>query len=81
MQKCLAFFPGIDRDLQGHEGLMAAEECLPNRSRFYRVGFEISERSGALPKWCSTAWGERVQASEGFAHVDGLAIHIDPSGA
>lgn len=30
MQKCLAFFPGVDRDLQGYEGLMAAQECLPN---------------------------------------------------
>jgi len=30
MQKCLAFFPGIDRDQQGYEGLMAAQDCLPN---------------------------------------------------
>lgn len=30
LQKCLAFFPGIDRDQQGYEGLMAAQECLPN---------------------------------------------------
>ncbi|MDD4965990.1 HsdR family type I site-specific deoxyribonuclease [Halothiobacillus sp.] len=30
MQKCLAFFPGIDRNQQGYEGLMAAQECLPN---------------------------------------------------
>jgi len=30
VQKCLAFFPGIDRDQQGYEGLMAAQECLPN---------------------------------------------------
>lgn len=30
IQKCLAFFPGIDRDQQGYEGLMAAQECLPN---------------------------------------------------
>ncbi|WP_144157900.1 type I restriction endonuclease subunit R [Paraburkholderia sp. BCC1885] len=30
MQKCLAFFPGIDRDQQGYEGLMTAQECLPN---------------------------------------------------
>ena len=32
MQKCLAFFPGIDRTLTGYEGLMAAQECLPNNS-------------------------------------------------
>ncbi|TFA83837.1 type I restriction enzyme R subunit [Pseudomonas sp. LAIL14HWK12:I2] len=30
IQKCLAFFPAIDRDQQGYEGLMAAQECLPN---------------------------------------------------
>jgi type I restriction enzyme R subunit len=30
MQKCLAFFPGVDRSLSGYEGLMAAQECLPN---------------------------------------------------
>jgi ABC-3C biological conflict system middle component/UvrB-like protein len=30
MQKCLAFFPGIDRAQTGYEGLMAAQECLPN---------------------------------------------------
>lgn len=30
MQKCLAFFPGVDRTHSGYEGLMAAQECLPN---------------------------------------------------
>ena len=30
MQKCLAFFVGCDRTLQGYEGLIAAQECLPN---------------------------------------------------
>jgi len=30
MQKCLAFFPGVDRTHTGYEGLMAAQECLPN---------------------------------------------------
>ena len=30
MQKCLAFFPGVDRTITGYEGLMAAQECLPN---------------------------------------------------
>ncbi len=32
MQKCLAFFPGIDRTVQGYEGLIAAQECLPNNT-------------------------------------------------
>jgi type I restriction enzyme R subunit len=30
MQKCLAFFPGVDRSLGGYEGLMAAQEKLPS---------------------------------------------------
>jgi type I restriction enzyme, R subunit len=30
MQKCLAFFPGADRTMAGYEGLMAAQDCLPN---------------------------------------------------
>ncbi len=30
MQKCLAFFPGVDRTVQGYEGLIAAQQCLPN---------------------------------------------------
>lgn len=30
VQKCLAFFPNVDRTQTGYEGLMAAQECLPN---------------------------------------------------
>ena len=30
VQKCLAYFPGVDRTVQGYEGLIAAQECLPN---------------------------------------------------
>ncbi len=30
MQKCLVFFTGCDRTLQGYEGLIAAQQCLPN---------------------------------------------------
>lgn len=30
MQKCLAFFAGCDRSMQGYEGLIAAQQCLPN---------------------------------------------------
>lgn len=32
MQKCLAFFAGCDRTLQGYEGLIAAQQCLPNNA-------------------------------------------------
>lgn len=30
MQKCLAFFVGVDRNVGGYEGLMAAQQKLPN---------------------------------------------------
>ncbi len=30
MQKCLAFFAGVDRNVQGYDGLIAAQQCLPN---------------------------------------------------
>lgn len=30
MQKCLAYFAGVDRSVSGYEGLIAAQECLPN---------------------------------------------------
>ncbi len=32
MQKCLAFFPQVDRSVSGYEGLMAAQQCLPNNA-------------------------------------------------
>jgi type I restriction enzyme, R subunit len=33
MEKCLAFFPGVDRSIGGYEGLIAAQECLPDNER------------------------------------------------
>lgn len=30
--KCLAFFPGVDRNVGGYEGLIAAQQCLPNNT-------------------------------------------------
>lgn len=29
VEKCLAYFPNIDRSIAGYEGLIAAQECLP----------------------------------------------------
>ena len=37
VQKGLAYFPGVDRTILGYEGLIAAQDCLPNndtRDRF-----------------------------------------------
>ena len=30
LQKCLAYFAGVDRSLMGCEGLITAQECIPN---------------------------------------------------
>jgi type I restriction enzyme R subunit len=30
MQKCLAYFTGVDKSVSGYEGLISAQECLPN---------------------------------------------------
>jgi len=37
VQKCLSYFAGVDRTVPGYEGLIAAQQCLPNndtRDRF-----------------------------------------------
>lgn len=31
--KCLAFFPDVDRSVGGYEGLIAAQQCLPDNER------------------------------------------------
>ena len=33
IQKCLEYFAGVDRTLTGYEGLIAAQDCLPNDER------------------------------------------------
>ncbi len=32
VQKCLAYFPGVDRTVSGYEGLISAQQCLPNNT-------------------------------------------------
>ena len=33
VQKCLEYFAGVDRNLTGYEGLIAAQDCLPTNER------------------------------------------------
>ena len=33
LEKCLAFFPQVDRTLEGFEGIIAAQECLPTNAK------------------------------------------------
>ncbi|WFP49279.1 HsdR family type I site-specific deoxyribonuclease [Methylomonas sp. EFPC3] len=42
MQKCLAFFAGVDRTIVGYEGLIAAQQCLPNNEVRDNFGSEYS---------------------------------------
>jgi type I restriction enzyme R subunit len=42
MQKCLAFFPNVDRSLGGFEGLMAAQQYLPNNAARDKFAAEYS---------------------------------------
>jgi len=40
--KCLAFFPGVDRTVGGYEGLIAAQDCLPDNETRDRFAAEYS---------------------------------------
>ena len=42
MQKCLAYFAGVDRTITGYEGLIAAQNCLPNNNTRDRFAAEYS---------------------------------------
>ncbi|MBF0546685.1 MAG: HsdR family type I site-specific deoxyribonuclease [Candidatus Riflebacteria bacterium] len=42
VQKCLAFFAGVDRSVTGYEGLMAAQQCLPNNETRDKFAGEFS---------------------------------------
>src|SRR5690606_1078229 len=33
LKLCLAFFPNVDRSLEGFDGIMAAQECLPDNKK------------------------------------------------
>jgi type I restriction enzyme, R subunit len=48
VQKCLAFFPGVDRSVGGYEGLMAAQQCLPNN--------EVRDQFAAEYSMLGTIW-------------------------
>jgi type I restriction enzyme R subunit len=42
VQKCLAFFAGVDRTVGGYEGLTAAQQCLPNNETRDKFAAEYS---------------------------------------
>jgi type I restriction enzyme R subunit len=48
MRKCLSYFMGVDRTVDGWEGLIAAQECLPNN--------KVKDEFGADYKVLNRAW-------------------------
>ena len=42
MQTCLGYFPGVDRTVGGYEGLIAAQDCLPNNDTRDRFAADVS---------------------------------------
>lgn len=70
---CLAYFPGVDRAVGGYEGLIAAQECLPNneiRDKFaadysvlYRLWEAISPDPLLKPHRADYRWLSQVYES------------------
>jgi type I restriction enzyme R subunit len=56
--KCVAFFPNVDRSISGYEGLIAAQQCLPDnekRDAFAKAFSELHQMWEALhPDACLT---------------------------
>jgi type I restriction enzyme R subunit len=48
VQACLAFFSGVDRTVGGYEGLLAAQQCLPNN--------EVRDKFAAAYSVLGTIW-------------------------
>ena len=46
MQKCLDYFPGVDRTIEGYEGLIAAQDCLMGNEKkdAYASQFNVLKR-------------------------------------
>jgi len=55
VQKCLAFFPGVDRSVGGYEGLMAAQERLPNN--------DVRDKFAAVYSVLGTIWEGTIARS------------------
>ena len=48
VQKCLAFFSDVDRSVGGLEGLMAAQQCLPNNEVRDKFAGEYNDLGGSV---------------------------------
>jgi type I restriction enzyme R subunit len=45
MQKCVTWFPGVDRTIAGWEGLLAAQQCLPDNMKRDAFALDFSQLS------------------------------------
>ena len=77
VEKCLEWFSGIDRTVTGHEGLIAAQECLPDNealnrfaadySHLARLWDAISPDPSMEPYEADHGWlGQSVRVGEAF---------------
>ena len=48
MKKCLGYFLGVDRTVEGWEGLVAAQECLPTNKEkdLFGADYRVLTRVG-----------------------------------
>jgi len=64
MQKCLAYFAGCDRSLQGYEGLIAAQECLPTNDTRDAFAADFSVvRSPRSARWAKASRARWIRKS------------------
>jgi type I restriction enzyme, R subunit len=73
VQKCLAYFPGVDRTITGYEGLIAAQDCLPNNdvrdafandySYLAKLWEALSPDPGLVPHEADYRWLSQVYVS------------------
>jgi type I restriction enzyme R subunit len=56
MHKCLAFFAGVDRTVEGYEGLIAAQQCLPNNEVRDNFAVEYSLLINQALKYAIVMW-------------------------
>ena len=77
MQECLAYFPGVDRSVSGYEGLIAAQECLPNndvRDAFAAAYSELASLWEALSPDPLLA-----QYEDGYRWLSQVYISVQPT--
>ena len=71
VQKCLEYFAGVDRNLTGYEGLIAAQDCLPTDERRDAFAGEFSVLSRI---WEALSPGPRADAAREGLPLAGASV-------